>query len=323
LKDIAAMTRTSPMRTALATIALMGAATSVPAWADESAPPVVHRTASVDGLSIFYREAGPPDAPAVLLLHGFPSSSFMYRDLMRPLARRYRVIAPDYPGFGQSAFPPASRYSYTFEQLARTMDRFTEVVGARRYALYIQDYGAPIGLRMALAYPERVTALIVQNGNAYAEGLSSGWDPLRAYWQAPTPRNREGLRGWLTAEGIRQQYVAGVPEHLLERFSPDTWTLDWSLLQRPGNIDVQLDLFGDYQHNVALYPRFQQMFRERQFPTLIVWGRHDVFFTIAGAQAYRRDLPKAELHLLDAGHFALETHAADIAAAMLEFLARQ
>ena len=203
------------------------------------------------------------------------------------------------------------------------MDRFTEVVGARRYALYIQDYGAPIGLRMALAHPERVTALIVQNGNAYAEGLSAGWDPLRAYWQSPTAQNRERLRGWLTAEGIRQQYVAGVPEHLHVRFSPDTWTLDWSLLQRPGNIDVQLDLFGDYQHNVALYPRFQQMFRERQFPTLIVWGRHDVFFTLAGAEAYRRDLPKAELHLLDAGHFALETHAAEIAAAMLGFLARQ
>ena len=317
------MTRTSPLRIALAAMAFLGATTGVTARADESAPSVAHRTASVDGLSIFYREAGPPDAPAVLLLHGFPSSSFMYRNLIPSLARRYRVIAPDYPGFGQSEFPPTSRYSYTFEQLARTMDRFTEVVGVRRYALYIQDYGAPIGLRMALAHPQRVTALIVQNGNAYAEGLSSGWDPLRAYWQAPTARNREGLRGWLTAEGIRQQYVAGVPERLIERFSPDTWTLDWSLLQRPGNIDVQLDLFGDYQHNVALYPRFQQMFRERQFPTLIVWGRHDVFFTIAGAEAYRRDLPKAELHLLDAGHFALETHAADIAAAMLGFLARQ
>lgn len=285
------MTRTSPMRIALAAMTLLGATMGVAARADEAAPPVAHRTVSVDGLSIFYREAGPPDAPAVLLLHGFPSSSFMYRNLMQPLAR--------------------------------TMDRFTEVVGARRYALYIQDYGAPIGLRMALAHPQRVTALIVQNGNAYAEGLSSGLDPLRAYWQSPTSPNREGLRGWLTAEGIRQQYVAGVPEHLVERFSPDTWTLDWSLLQRPGNIDVQLDLFGDYQHNIALYPRFQQMFRERQFPTLIVWGRHDVFFTIAGAQAYRRDLPNADLHLLDTGHFALETHAADIAAAMLEFLARQ
>jgi pimeloyl-ACP methyl ester carboxylesterase len=202
------------------------------------------------------------------------------------------------------------------------MQRFTEIVGAQRYALYIQDYGAPIGLRMALAHPERVTALIVQNGNAYAEGLSAGWDPLREYWQSPTPRNREGLRGWLTAEGIRQQYVAGVPDSLLERFSPDTWTLDWSLLQRPGNIDVQLDLFGDYRHNVALYPRFQQMFRERQFPTLIVWGRHDVFFTLAGAQAYRRDLPDAQLQLLDAGHFALETHAPEISAAMLAFLPR-
>lgn len=310
------MRRTSLL--AVTALALFGAA----AHADDSAPPVAHRRASVDGLSIFYREAGPPDAPAVLLLHGFPSSSFMYRNLMPSLARRYRVIAPDYPGFGQSDFPAASAYSYTFEQLARTMQRFTEIVGVQRYALYIQDYGAPIGLRMALANPERVTALIVQNGNAYAEGLSSGWDPLRAYWQSPTQGNREGLRGWLTAEGIRQQYVAGVPENLLERFSPDTWTLDWSLLQRPGNIDVQLDLFGDYQHNVTLYPRFQQLFRERQFPTLIVWGRHDAFFTLAGARAYLRDLPNAQLLLLDAGHFALETHGGDIARAMLEFLPR-
>jgi len=308
-------------RASLIALSLIAALVTA-ARADEAPQLVVHRTVSVDGVSIFYREAGPPDAPAVLLLHGFPSSSFMYRNLIPPLAQRYRVIAPDYPGFGQSDFPPATRYSYTFEQLARTMQRFTEVVGVQRYALYIQDYGAPIGLRMALAHPERVSALIVQNGNAYAEGLSAGWDPLRAYWQQPTQRNREGLRGWLTAEGIRQQYVAGVPEHLLERFSPDTWTLDWSLLQRPGNIDVQLDLFGDYQHNVALYPRFQQLFREQQFPTLIVWGSHDVFFTLAGAQAYRRDLPNAQLQLLDAGHFALETHAREIAAAMLEFLAR-
>ncbi|HEY7639868.1 MAG TPA: alpha/beta hydrolase [Steroidobacteraceae bacterium] len=308
-------------RASLAALGMI-AVCAATARADEAAPLVVHRTVNVDGVSIFYREAGPPDAPAVLLLHGFPSSSFMYRNLMPPLARRYRVIAPDYPGFGQSEFPPASRYPYTFERLARTMQRFTESVGLPRYALYIQDYGAPIGLRMALAHPERVTALIVQNGNAYAEGLSVGWDPLRAYWQEPTQRNREGLRGWLTADGIRQQYVAGVPASLLERFSPDTWTLDWSLLQRPGNIDVQLDLFGDYQHNVALYPQFQQMFRERQFPTLIVWGRHDVFFTLAGAQAYQRDLPQAELHLLDAGHFALETHATEIATTMLQFLAR-
>jgi pimeloyl-ACP methyl ester carboxylesterase len=306
------------MLIALTALALSATA----ARADEPAATVAHRKVSVDGVSIFYREAGPPDAPAVVLLHGFPSSSFMYRNLMPSLARRYRVIAPDYPGFGQSDFPAASAYSYSFEQLARTMQRFTEIVGVQRYALYIQDYGAPIGLRMALAHPERVTALIVQNGNAYAEGLSAGWDPLRAYWQSPTPSNREGLRGWLTAEGIRQQYVAGVPENLLERFSPDTWTLDWSLLQRPGNIDVQLDLFGDYQHNVTLYPRFQQLFRERQFPTLIVWGKHDVFFTLAGARAYLRDLPNAQLHLLDAGHFALETHGEEIARAMLEFLPR-
>ena len=203
------------------------------------------------------------------------------------------------------------------------MERFTEIIGAQRYALYIQDYGAPIGLRMALAHPERVT----RADRAERQRLRRRAERRAGIRCAPIGKhrrrsNREGLRGWLTADGIRQQYVAGVPEHLLERFSPDTWTLDWSLLQRPGNIDVQLDLFGDYQHNVTLYPRFQQMFRERQFPTLIVWGRHDVFFTLAGAEAYRRDLPGAELHLLEAGHFALETHADEISVAMLEFLGR-
>jgi pimeloyl-ACP methyl ester carboxylesterase len=189
--------------------------------------------------------------------------------------------------------------------------------------MYIQDYGAPIGLRMALRHPERLTALIVQNGNAYAEGLSAGWDPLKSYWQEPTPENRAKLRGWLTAEGIREQYVAGVPMQSVSLFSPDTWTLDWALLQRPGNIDVQLDLFGDYRHNVELYPRFQQMFRERRVSTLIVWGKHDPFFTEAGARGYLKDLPDAELHWLDTGHFALETHYQHIAKLMNDFLARR
>jgi pimeloyl-ACP methyl ester carboxylesterase len=284
---------------------------------------VRHRAVYVDGVRIFYREAGPENAPALLLLHGFPSSSFMYRELMPRLADRWRVIAPDYPGFGDSDFPPPAEYEYSFAQLTRTVDKFTAVLGLREYALYIQDYGAPIGLRLALAHPERVTALIVQNGNAYEEGLSGAWDPLKAYWRDPSPRHREQLRGWLTPEGIRQQYVAGVSESELARFAPDGWTLDWARLARPGNIDVQIGLFGDYQSNVSLYPRFQEFLRQRRPPTLIVWGRHDPFFTEAGARAYLRDVPDAELHLLDAGHFALETRGGQIAALMRDFLRRR
>jgi pimeloyl-ACP methyl ester carboxylesterase len=284
---------------------------------------VRHRTIAVDGVEVFYREAGPTDAPVVMLLHGFPSSSFMFRNLIPRLAGRYRVIAPDYPGFGQSAFPDPRTYSYTFETLANTMHRFASLVGAGRYALYVQDYGAPIGFRMALKDPERVSALIVQNGNAYEEGLSAGWAALKTYWREPTASNREALRAWLTREGIREQYVAGTPAASHERFAPETWTLDWALLQRPGAVDVQLDLFGDYRSNVELYPAIQRMFRLARFPTLIVWGKHDVFFTEEGARAYRRDLPDAELHWLDAGHFALETHHEQIASLILEFLGRK
>jgi pimeloyl-ACP methyl ester carboxylesterase len=284
---------------------------------------VRHRTIDVDGVTVFYREAGRADAPVVLLMHGFPSSSFMFRHLIEPLARDYRVIAPDYPGFGQSGFPSRRSYNYSFENLASTMLEFLDAIDVKRYALYVQDYGAPIGFRMALANPARVTALIVQNGNAYEEGLSSGWDPLRAYWRDPSMRNREALRGWLTRDGIREQYVAGVPASLHERFAPETWILDWALLQRPENIDMQLDLFGDYRRNVDLYPAIQRMFRSQRYPTLIVWGKYDVFFTQAGALAYARDLPDAELHWLDTGHFALETHHAQIAVRMREFLGRR
>jgi pimeloyl-ACP methyl ester carboxylesterase len=285
--------------------------------------PTAYRAIVIDGVRIFYREAGPRDGPAVLLLHGFPASSHMYRDLIPRLADRYRVIAPDYPGFGYSDFPDPRRFRYGFEEYARLIDRFARNVELHRHALYIQDYGAPIGLRLALRAPERVTALVVQNGNAYEEGLSKDWDPLKEHWRQPTAASREKLRGWLTAEGIRLQYVAGLPPELAERISPDAWNIDWLLLNRPGNIDVQLDLFGDYQSNVALYAEFQRFFRERRPPTLIVWGRRDPFFTVEGARAYLRDIPNAELHLLDTGHFALETHAAEIAALMREFLGRR
>ncbi len=293
-----------------------------PAHATDTTVAVQHKAVFIDGVRIFYRESGPAGAPALLLLHGFPSSSFMYRDLMPRLGDRWRVIAPDYPGFGNSDFPPPGEYEYTFADLTRTMEKFITTLGLQRYALYIQDYGAPIGLRLALAHPERVSALIVQNGNAYEEGLSGAWDPLKAYWRDPTPRGREELHGWLTAEGIRQQYVAGVPESELARFSPDTWTLDWARLSRPGNIDVQIGLFADYKSNVALYPQFQRFLREHRPPTLIVWGRHDPFFTEAGARAYLRDVPGAELHFLDAGHFALETRVPEIASLMRGFLGK-
>jgi pimeloyl-ACP methyl ester carboxylesterase len=298
-------------------------APAFPVLADSARPAVEHRTATVDGLSIFYREAGPRDAPTIVLLHGFPTSSFMYRDLLPQLASRYHVIAPDYPGFGLSAFPPRDQFEYSFERLTLVMDRFLESARIDRYSLYIQDYGAPIGLRLALRHPERVSALIVQNGNAYAEGLSSGWDPLRAYWQQPSSDNRRKLQGWLTRDGIKQQYLAGVPEALWPRFSPDTWTLDWALLQRPGNIELQLDLFGDYRRNLDLYPQFQEMFRKHRFPMLIAWGKYDPFFTVDGARAYLRDIPEAELHLLDTGHFALETHSTEIAALILDFMKRR
>jgi pimeloyl-ACP methyl ester carboxylesterase len=252
-------------------------------------PAVRHRTVVVAGLDVFYREAGNPAHPTILLLHGFPSSSHMFRDLLPLLADRYHVVAPDLPGFGFSDAPARAAFAYTFDHLAEVIGTFTEAVGLTRYALYVFDYGAPVGFRLALAHPERVTALISQNGNAYAEGLSAGWNPIQRYWQQPTAENREALR---------------------------------ALLARPGQDELQLDLFGDYQRNVALYPRFQAYFRTYQPPTLAVWGQHDPFFLSAGAEAYRRDNPAAEVHLLDTGHFALETHAAEIAGLIRNFLAR-
>jgi pimeloyl-ACP methyl ester carboxylesterase len=299
----------------------LGAGTAAAAPAGDTA--VKHRTARVEGIDVFYREAGSSDAPTVLLLHGFPTSSSMFRRLIPALADRYHVVAPDYPGFGQSAFPDRAVFAYTFENLARTVDAFTRAIGLERYALYVQDYGAPIGWRLALAHPERVTALVVQNGNAYDEGLSDAWAGIRAYWQEPSEAHRAALRVFLDREALRQQYLGGVPEALHPLIPPDTWTLDWAALSRPGNVDVQLDLFYDYRTNVALYPKLHELFRARRFPTLVAWGRYDPLFTVAGAEAYKRDLPDAELHLLETGHFALETHAEAIAALMRDFLGRR
>lgn len=269
---------------------------------------------------VFYREAGPKGAPVVLLLHGFPTSSFQYRELIPRLADRYHVIAPDLPGFGFTEVPASRNYKYSFEALARTMQAFTEALHLNKYALYVFDYGAPTGLRMALAHPERVTAIVSQNGNAYVEGLGDAWAPIRRYWEHPTQENREALRGVLSLDGVRSQYVDGTPH--LEEVAPEGYTLDVALLARPGNADIQLDLFLDYANNVKLYPKFQEYFRSSKPPLLAIWGRNDVFFIPPGAEAYRKDLPHATVQLLDTGHFALETHVEEIAQAMREFLAQ-
>ena len=277
------------------------------------------RKIDVDGFNIFYREAGPKDAPALVLLHGFPSASHMFRDLIPQLADRFRVIAPDLPGFGQSDMPDRGKFRYTFDNIARVIDRFIEVIGLGRFAIYVFDYGAPTGFRLATWHPERVTAIISQNGNAYQEGLSDGWQPIRAYWEDPSQANRDALRTFLAPETTVWQYTHGVLD--ATAVSPDGYSLDNFYLARPGADDVQLDLFGDYKSNVALYPAFQEYFRTHKPPFLAAWGKNDPFFLPAGAEAFKRDIPEAIVRFFDTGHFALETHASDIAAAIRNFLA--
>ena len=280
---------------------------------------VQYRSQDVGDIEVFYREAGPPDAPVVLLLHGFPTASHMFRDLIPELAGEFHVIAPDLPGFGNTVAPPRGRFTYSFDSLAGVVDGFTEALGLDRYALYVFDYGAPVGFRLAMGRPERVTAIVSQNGNAYVEGLSDAWEPWRAYWARPTPENREACRASLTTEAIRTvQYLHGADPALV---SPDGYTLDIAYMGRPGADEIQLDLILDYASNLALYPAFQAYFREHRPPLLAIWGRNDPHFLPAGALAYRRDLPDAEVILLDAGHFALETHAAEIGGEMRRFLA--
>jgi pimeloyl-ACP methyl ester carboxylesterase len=279
-----------------------------------------YRRINVDGLNVFYREAGPADAPALLLLHGFPTAGHMFRELIPALSDRFRLVAPDLPGFGQSDMPARETFAYTFAALAQVIERFTEVIGLARFAIYVFDYGAPTGFRMALRHPERITAIISQNGNAYEEGLSDGWNPIRAYWQDPSEANRAALRLFLSPATTIWQYTHGVPDTSL--VSPDGYTLDNCYLVRPGADEVQLDLFGDYKTNVATYPEFQAYFRKHRPPFLAAWGKNDPFFLPPGAEAFKRDIPDAEVRFFDTGHFALETHCDGIAAAIGEFLDR-
>ncbi|WP_292913397.1 alpha/beta hydrolase [Nitrosomonas sp.] len=277
-----------------------------------------YRTANIDGVEVFYREAGPKAAPVLLLLHGFPTSSHMFRNLIPQLSDRYHVIAPDYPGFGQSAMPDRDKFAYTFDNYAQIVDKLMQQLGVNRYAIYVMDYGAPVGFRLASSHPERVTALIVQNGNAYNEGLEQFWDPINAYWETGGSTEREAIR-WLTSiKATKWQYTNGVNDTSL--VSPDTWTIDQALLDRPGNAEIQLDLFYDYRTNIPLYPQWQAYFRKHKPATLVVWGKNDAIFVAAGAAPYKRDLPDADIHLLDTGHFALETHGSEIAKLIREFL---
>jgi len=282
---------------------------------------ISYKHAVVDGNRIFYREAGSAGAPVVLLLHGFPTSSHMFRNLIPALADGYHVVAPDLPGFGFSDSPDRKGYRYTFENLAKVIGNFTQTIGLQRFAIYVFDYGAPVGLRLALAHPERITAIISQNGNAYEEGLSDGWNPIQKYWKEPSAENRAGLRVFLKPETTKWQYVHGVQDEAL--VAPEAYQLDSALLARPGNEEIQLDLFLDYASNVALYPKFQEYFRLKQPPLLAVWGKNDPFFLPPGAEAFKRDIPKAEVRFYDTGHFALETHHPEIAGAIRDFLARQ
>jgi pimeloyl-ACP methyl ester carboxylesterase len=313
--------RTTAIAMALTALALLGPS------AHSAEPPmphtqVFHRSVQIDGLEIFYREAGPQDAPTILLLHGFPTSSHMFRNLIPALADKYHLVAPDYPGFGYSSSPPVDRFDYTFDNLADVIDKFTERVGLKKYSMYLMDYGAPVGFRLAVKHPERVESLIVQNGNAYDEGIDNDfWKPIKAYWKDRSQERGDGLRSLLTLDATKWQYTHGVRN--LETISPDTWGHVQPLLDRPGNQEIQLALFYSYGSNPPLYPIWQEYLREHQPPTLIVWGKNDAIFPAAGADPYKRDLKNLEFHLLDTGHFALEEDGAEIAGLIRAFLGKQ
>lgn len=282
--------------------------------------PTTYQTVDVQGVKVFYREAGPENAPTILLLHGFPTASHMFRDLIPLLADNFHLVAPDFPAFGQSDMPPRTTFTYTFENITTVIDRFTDLIGLRRFALYVFDYGAPVGFRLAVQHPDRITAIISQNGNAYEEGLSEGWNPIRAYWQESSPANRDVLRNFLTPETTRWQYTQGVSD--VNAVSPDGYSLDNFYLARDGADEIQLDLLGDYKSNVALYPTFQNYFRSYKPHFLAAWGKNDPFFLPIGAEAFRRDIPTAMVQFFDTGHFALETHAKEIAPLIRDLMTR-
>lgn len=282
-----------------------------------------YHTTSIDGVDIFYREAGSKDKPTILLLHGFPTSSHMYRNLIPQLAENYHVIAPDYPGFGHSGMPDRAQFAYSFDKFAELTDKLLNQLSIKSYAIYVFDYGAPVGFRLFYKNPERITAIISQNGNAYDEGIAGFWDPIKAYWQTHGEAEREAIR-WLTSiTATRWQYHNGVPENAVSRISPDGWQHDQSLMDRVGNADIQLDIFYDYRTNLPLYAKWQEAFRAHKPALLAIWGKNDEIFVAPGAEAFKRDLPDAEIHLLDTGHFALETHGDEIATLMLDFLGRK
>ena len=282
---------------------------------------IKYKTIRVEGLDIFYREAGDASKPTILLLHGFPSSSHMFRDLIPKLSHKFHVVAPDYPGFGYSSAPSVDQYDYTFDNLSNVIEKFANTIGMKRFAIYVQDYGAPIGFRIAVRNPERITAIITQNGNAYNEGLEGFWNPIKAYWDKPTEENAAKLREFLNLEGTKWQYTHGTRNP--ENISPDAYQFDQFLLDRPGNKDIQLKLFYDYRSNPPLYPQWQAYFRKHQPPTLVVWGKNDQTFVAAGAEAYKRDLKNLDFHLLDTGHFALEEDGELIAVHIREFFEKQ
>ena len=312
--------RNAPVAAAMALVlafggqALMGTAEASGAIVQ----PTAHRTIEVDGVEVFYREAGPDNAPVVLLLHGFPTSSHMFRNLIPALSDSFHLVAPDYPGFGNSAQPPLDEFDYSFDGLANLMEKFIEQMGIDKYSIYLMDYGAPVGFRLAARHPEKVQALIVQNGNAYNEGLRDFWNPIRRYWSDPSPENAEPLAGFISPEGVKWQYTHGVRNQ--ESISPDNWNVDLRHLQREGNPEIQLALFYDYQNNVPHYPAWQEYFREYQPPTLVVWGKNDYIFPAEGAHPYKRDLENLEFHMLDTGHFALEEDGGLIARLIRNFL---
>lgn len=289
--------------------------------AAHASPITHHRTTRIDGVNIFYREAGPAEAPVVLLLHGFPTSSHMFRNLIPALADRYHVLAPDYPGYGQSEMPDRAKFAYTFDRFAELVDGLLDQLRVTRYAMYVMDYGAPVGWRLALKHPERVSGLIVQNGNAYEEGLKEFWDPIKAYWADHSDAHRKALNVLVAPETTKFQYTDGVAD--LSRIAPDNWVHDQALLDRPGNADIQMDLFYDYRTNLPLYPAVQAYFRKHRPPMLIVWGKNDKIFPADGAHPYKRDLPDVEFHLIDTGHFALEDKADEIVPLIRDFLGRK